>query len=221
MRTCVILGAGAQAREVYWLIINSVKKSFDSFVFVDDININSKSLNLDGQNWPIVHDWDFSEYISLSQEIGFIIGVGEPSAKVILVEKAMRSGLTPLPSIIHPSVIILDSACKIGSGGIIAPNCVLTTNIKISDFVLLNVGVSIGHDCILNEYVTCAPRVALAGNVVLEEGVNVGIGAVIREKIKVASFVTIGAQSCVVKDILDPRTTVKGVPARAFDKSSL
>jgi hypothetical protein len=58
----------------------------------------------------------------------FIVAVGNPKIKRILVEKAISAGLKPAETIIDPSAIIVDKkGVKIGLGGVIAPGCIITT----------------------------------------------------------------------------------------------
>lgn len=144
----------------------------------------------------------------------FVIGVGSPKIKRILVRKALASGLVPAPTIIHPRALVQGDDCEIGIGSIISPGCVITTNVRIGNYVLLNLNCTVGHDTILGDYVTCNPGCCISGNVTLGEGVMLGTGTVIREKINIAQDVQTGAQSCVVKDILDSNITVAGIPAR-------
>lgn len=218
MSVCVILGAGGFARETFWHAQQCRGQNFNRFVFVDDIN-EPTSLSLGGKEWPIEKQWEFQKYCEPNEQIGFVVSIGDPAGKKILVEKALRAGLRPLPTIIHESVIIQDPDCRIGRGGLISPRAVLTTNITLGDYVTLNVGVTLGHDCVLDDYVTCAPGVSVAGNVHLKEGVSLGIGGVIREKTTVAEQVTAGAQACVVEDIAVPGITVVGVPARDLKRT--
>src|SRR5271156_202143 len=95
----LILGGGSCAREFYYF----AKHFYHPFQisFFDDIT-HSDTLEIDGQIRPIYH-----RFTSL-QEHRFIIGVGEPHIKRILVDKALKNGLKPAPSIIHPSVLADD-----------------------------------------------------------------------------------------------------------------
>ncbi len=213
MTICVILGAGGFAQETYWHAKQSRTGTFDRFIFVDDLT-GITSVQIDGMSWPVEKEWHFERYLQAGAQIGFVASVGDPRGKKTLVEKALAAGLTPLPTIVHSASLIQDSSCRIGRGGIISPACVLTTGVTLGDYVTLNVGVSIGHGSILEDYVYCAPGVAIAGNVLIKEGASLGIGSVVREKTIVAAFVTTGAQSCVVKDIVDEGITVVGIPAQ-------
>ena len=80
------------------------------------------------------------------------MGVGSPEFKRDFVEKALATGLKPAPTIVHPRAIIQGNDCELGVGGLITPGCALTTNIKIGDYVLLDLNCTVGHDTIISDY---------------------------------------------------------------------
>jgi sugar O-acyltransferase (sialic acid O-acetyltransferase NeuD family) len=212
---CVILGAGGLAREVYWHAQNSNHKLCEKFVFVDEVTEISV-IEIAGQNWPVERNWSFEKYLEPSEKIGFTVGVGDTQLRIKLVTKALEAGLQPLPTIIHNSAVIQD--CKIGYGGFIGPNCTLTTNIVIKDYVTINLNTTVGHDAILEDFVNCSPSVSVSGNVHLKKAVSLGTGTVVREKVSIAPFVISGAQSCIVKNIEEPGCVVVGTPAQILKK---
>ncbi len=213
MNTCIILGAGGHARETFFSIIGASARGFHNFIFVDDVN-HCDSIELDGKRWPIVRDWKFDRFAENGSLPGFVVGVGSPALKATLVAKALEAGLRPVPTVVHERAIVQDSRCEIGMGGVFAAGSVVTTGVRMDDYVTLNALTVVSHDAELGKYVTCCPGVLIAGNVRIEEGVFLGIGSTIRERIRIAPFVIVGAQACVVKDITEARSTVAGVPAR-------
>lgn len=215
MAKCVaILGAGGFARETYWHLRGADPST--SAVFIDDVT-GIKEVVIEGSAVPVVKDWRFDKLRlngSLVRVDGFVLGIGSPAAKKQMVRKALDSGLQPAPTIIHPRALIQGSDCRIGVGGVITPGCVITTNVTIGDYVLLNLNTTIGHDVVIGDYVTCNPGCCVSGNVTLGESVSLGTGTVIREKVAVAPGVVTGAQACIVKDISEPGITIAGVPAK-------
>lgn len=208
MSSCVILGAGGHARETYWNVVQSSHQPFVDFLFVDDRN-PVEHLCIDGRNFPVIRDWDFRKYTDLS----FVAGVGDPQTKAMLVEKALSSGLKPSPTMIHRSAIIQDSSCVLGVGGVIGAGCILTTNVRLGNYVSLGARTVISHDSVLGDHVTACPGTLVAGNVTVADGVFLGIGSTVREKIRIAASVTVGAQACVIRDISQVGAVVAGVPA--------
>ncbi len=216
-KNIAILGASRFAREMYW----HIKETDPSIkiIFVDDVTETMK-IQIGGHTIPVIKDWKLDavpinstnkHYESFNE---FIIGVGSPKAKRILVQKALASGLTPAATIIHPRALVQGNDCTIGVGGIISPGCIVTTNVKIGDYVLINLNCTVGHDAVIEDYVTCNPGCCISGNVMIGEGAELGTGTVVREKIIIAPGVQIGAQTCIVKNIVEPNITVAGVPAK-------
>ncbi len=210
----VILGAGGFAREAYWHLLAAQPGA--RVAFVDDTT-DVQAIALGGKTVPVIKNWIFSGIRDADGPVDyteFIVGVGAPKAKHILVERALSSGLAPAPTAVHPRALIQDPECIIGRGGVITPGCVITTNVRIGDYVILNLNCTVGHDAVLGNYVTANPGVSISGNVYLGENVSLGTGTVVREKVRIAPNVVTGAQACVVKDIDQPGVVVAGVPAK-------
>ena len=211
-----ILGAGGCAREVYWYIRDTWPEA--EVVFVDDLT-EVTEIRMGEEMVPVVKDWRFEGI--RSERTGrlccfseFIVGVGLPSVKRILVKKALENNLRPASTVIHPRAVILDPGCVIGAGGVIAPGAVITANVRLGDYVLINYNATIGHDASIGDYASCNPGSNVSGDVTIGEGVCLGAGTVVREKIVIAPDVITGAQSCVINDIKTPGITVVGIPAR-------
>jgi sugar O-acyltransferase (sialic acid O-acetyltransferase NeuD family) len=206
----VVLGAGGFAREMYWHILGTYPGA--RVVFVDDVS-EETAVTVGVEQVPVVKDWKFDDIQGARFE-EFVLGIGSPAAKKTLVARALESGLRPAPTVVHPRALVQGNDCHIGVGGIIAPGCVLTTNVQFGDYVLLNLNCTVGHDAVLGDYVTCNPGCQISGNVTLGEGVALGTGTAIRDKITIAPGVVTGAQTCIVRDVSEPNVTVIGVPAK-------
>lgn len=211
-----ILGAGGCAREVYWYIHDTCPET--EVIFVDDLT-EVTAIRMGEETVPVVKDWRFEGIRSgrtgqLCNVTEFVVGVGLPHVKRILVKKALDSQLRPASTVIHPRAVILDPGCVIGMGGVIAPGAVITANVQLGDYVLINYNATIGHDTWIGDYASCNPGCNVSGNVKIGEGVCLGAGTVVREKSVIAPDVITGAQCCVVSDINTPGITVVGIPAR-------
>jgi sugar O-acyltransferase (sialic acid O-acetyltransferase NeuD family) len=214
-----ILGAGGHARETYWYLKTVYGST--NLVFVDDVT-GIDCLEIDGTKIPVIQNWKFNDLVVGNRKVEsvkkFIVGVAAPPVKRLLVSKALDSGLTPCSSLVHPSAIIAGEDCRIGAGGLIAPGCIITTNVAIGDYVIINYNTTIGHDSTLGDYSTCNPGSSISGNVNIGEDVLIGAGTIIREKINIAPGVVAGAQACIVKDIDTPHIVVAGVPAKQINE---
>lgn len=86
--------------------------------------------------------------------------------------------------------------------------------------VIINPSSWIGEYCIINTKVTLGNAYPNDGAPKLGKYVYVGSGAFLGGNIEIADFVIIGANSVVVKSILEPGVIVAGVPARIIRKLS-
>ena len=143
-------------------------------------------------------------------------GVGDPHLKKRLVEKTKKFGFQIADTLVHPSVVI-SKRNHLGIGGVICEGTVITTNIVVKNFVIINRNVNISHDDQIEDYVTISPGVSIAGNVTIQEGAYIGIGASIREKVTIGPWSIIGGGAFVKGDI-PGNTLYAGVPAK-FKKS--
>jgi len=190
----VLIGAGGFAREVKAHLGDYLMKCFvdDSYWKENDDNI-----------YPL-SSFDPSIYEAL-------VVIGDPNARKNIVERLPKS--TKYFSFIHNSVQILGNDVFIEDGSIICAGCILTTNIKIGSHAHLNLHTTIGHDCEIGDYFTTAPGVKVSGNCKIQECVYIGTNASIKEKISINSFVTIGLNAGVVKNITEPGIYV-GTPSK-------
>jgi sugar O-acyltransferase (sialic acid O-acetyltransferase NeuD family) len=205
IKPLVIWGCGGHAREVLHLC--------------EQIGIEVAGFLDERPEWKgqIVDDvpvlGDLSEIMSLQNQVKIVCaGVGDPSLKKRLVEKTKKFGFQLAATLVHPSVFISKRNC-LGIGSVICEGTILTTNVVIKNFVIINRGVNISHDDRIEDYVTIAPGVNIAGNVTIHEGAYIGIGTSIREKITIGSWSVIGGGAFVKEDIPE-KTLYAGVPAK-------
>lgn len=207
-----ILGAGGFAREAYCHIMDTNSKA--EILFIDDFSSRTE-IEIKGKKVKVIKTWDEVKKLAESGFKTFTIGIGEPVHKISFVQKALNAGLEPHETWIHPRALVQDA--KIGKGGIITPGVVVTCDVTIGDYVVLNLNTTVGHDAIIGNYSTCNPGVSVSGNVKIGESSLIGTGAVIREQILIANKSTVGAQSGVVKNIEEEGIVVAGVPAKKLE----
>jgi len=212
MNGVVILGAAGLAKEFFHYIKRS-KPTINKFIFVNDLDDGQYTINIEGVEYPVIKDWNFET------NYDFIVAVGSPKIKKILVSKAIESGLKPMKTIIDPSAIVLTNKINIGVGGMISPGCIVTTNIKIGDYVTLNLNTTVGHDTSIGDYCTTNPGVHLSGEIKIGDSNEFGTGSILRDGISIGSNKTFGAQTAVVKSIEnDFIETYVGVPSKKLIK---
>lgn len=214
MKDIVIIGAGGVGREVSLIIeqINSLKPTWNILGFIDD-NPDNLSKVIDGQK--VIGN---SKYLmTLSEEIYVVIAIANYKVKKALVEKL--GGRFKFATIIHPRVLVHDFM-TVGEGTIIYEGVILTTDIRIGSHVIISPKCGIGHDSIINDYVSLLWNVNVSGADVIGEGVLVGSGATIIQNLKIGQGATIGAGAVVVSSIPENCTAV-GVPAKVLERRGL
>ena len=90
---------------------------------------------------------------------------------------------------------------RLGAGTVVAAGARLTTGIAVGRHGYVGPNATIGHDCVLEDYVTVLPGATVSGNVHLGAGVSVGTGANIRQGVSVGEGATVGAGAVVLTDV--------------------
>ena len=204
-----IYGAGGFGREVNLIVQQLIKKGYPYHFlgFFDDSNKSSEIGASYLGNIDKINEW--------KKPISIALGVGDGKIRKKLLEK-INNPLVEFPSLVSPFAIFNDDI-TMGEGSIICAGANFTTNVSIGDFVVVNLNVTIGHDCRLKNFCSVMPGANLAGDVLLEEGSLVGSGASILNGIEVATNATLGAGGVLTKN-LGTNKTAMGVPAKIIEK---
>ncbi|MFC2093009.1 acetyltransferase [Bacteroidota bacterium] len=210
MRDLVILGAGALGQEVAWLVeeINEKKDEWNLLGFLDDYqSIPPKKI----LGYPILGDYSkVPEYI----EAYFVIAFGDARLREKIANEISKYDVK-WANLYSPTVRIHRSN-KIGKGVVIGRYTDLTINCDIGDFVYLNIHVVLGHEVKIGKYSIVSPNVTINGGATIGKACQIGANAFIKE-IAIGNHVTVGASSCVVKDV-DSDCVIVGVPAKIIHK---
>jgi sugar O-acyltransferase (sialic acid O-acetyltransferase NeuD family) len=212
----LIFGSGGFAKEIDWLIQEIYKNCGvdyrpDYFVTKDDDPLVGSLIN----GVSIAPE---SEIYSkcCKDEVNCFIAAGEPPIKnKIYIKIKEKIEFCNFPVLIHPDVTYDNRVGKVifGEGSIVCSKSVLTTEITLGKFVVVNLGCTIGHDSSVGDFVTISPGAHVSGNVRISDRAYVGTGAVIIQNISICNDSFIGAGSVVTKDISISGTYV-GMPAR-------
>lgn len=208
MKKIAILGAGGFGREVKTIIdaINKVNLTYDFIGFFDDgiekgLLINSYDV-LGGIN-------DINKY---DEDLSIVVCIADPKIKKKVISNINNSHID-FPSIIHPKASITDEFVTIGKGCIICEGTIITCNIEIKDFIILNLMCTVGHDTVIENYCSFMPSVNISGEVKIEQGVYVGTGAKIINLLDIGENTIVGAGAVVSKS-LPANCTAVGIPAK-------
>lgn len=211
MQQIVIVGVGGFGRETAFLIeeINRHNPQWELLGFLDeDIGKHGRRINgypvLGGLNW--CND-------KLSSAV--ICGIGNTRDRKKVVNILMQSG-AQFPNLIHPRVICYPGN-SFGIGNIISPGNILNIDVSVGNHVCLEMASNLGHDVVIEDFVSLMPGVKVAGRVVLEEGCYLGTGCTIIQGKHIGKWATVGAGAVVIEDV-PPYTTVVGVPAKVIKR---
>jgi len=209
-----IYGFGGFGREVKNLIedINQTSAQYEFIGFFDD-NPNLDNLNIE-QNFL----GGIKELNEWNENIAIAIAIGDPKAKKNIV-KMIKNSKVSFPNLIHPSVIGNSNNYKIGNGCIVCANNVITVDIAIGSFLILNLSCTIGHDTIIKDFCSVMPGVNISGEVTLGECSYIGTGAKIINLVEIGENTIVGAGAVVSKS-LPPNCTAVGIPAKPIKFSN-
>lgn len=211
MKDIAIFGVGGFGREVLSLIqdINKVKPTWNIIGFFDDgypIGYDVHGLkNLGGVNE--LNEWRTS--------LNLVIAIGTPNIKRAILNN-IQNPVVEYPTLVHPTVIIGDEDyVRIGKGCIICAYSIITCDVTIGDFVILNLSCTLGHDSVINDFAAFMPSCNISGEVEVGEGVYCGTGVKIINQTRIGSNTIIGAGAVVTKP-LPANCTAVGVPAKVI-----
>lgn len=212
MREIVILGAGGFAREVAFLIedINRVSGAWKIRGFIDR---DSNHLGEMKGKYPIVGVEDDL----FSTDVAVVIGIGNPAILESIETRFQSMDRERFPTLIHPSVIYDHDTVRFGVGNVIAAGTILTCDISVGSFNIINLNCTIGHDVFIGNANVINPGCNISGAVRIGSANLIGTGAQVLQNLAVGSNSTVGAGSVVTRDVLTG-TTVVGIPAKPRTK---
>ena len=161
---------------------------------------------------------DFKTDISLVNEQTYsdvLLAIADPAIRHKLVKEWNRK-VVPFQSFVSPDVLVHPSV-TVGKGCILCPGVKITVNVHLSDFVIVNLNTTIGHDVRIGNFCSLMPSVNISGNVKLGERVFIGTGATILQGVHIGDDVIIGAGALVLENV-PSRSKVVGVPARSIER---
>lgn len=206
-----IFGASGFGREVMPLAKQTYPN--EKLVFVDD-NPPSKVLN----GYQVLTLQDFVNYDADSKLIN--IAIADSNIRQKLTKQCEEEKLNII-SLTAANAVIMDEV-EIGEGATICPFSTITSNAIIGRSFHSNIYSYVAHDCVIEDFVTFAPRVHCNGNVHIENNAYIGTGAIIKQgtpdkPLVIGKGAIVGMGAVVTKSVA-PGTVVVGNPAKPFIK---
>ncbi|MCC2547987.1 acetyltransferase [Hymenobacter sp. BT175] len=210
-RRLAIFGAGGLGREVLALIrhLNEAGATWEVVGFYDD----------KAPATPTIHDLPYlgtaADLNAITQPLFVAVAVGSSQHRAAVVER-LTSPQLRFPVLIHPRVAHRPfQHLSIGPGTIITESCILTTDVRLGRHVLLNLGCTVGHDAVLEDFCSLMPHANVGGEAHLERGVYLGTNATVINRVRIGEGTILGAGAVAVRD-LPAGCTAVGVPARTI-----
>ncbi|WP_245122170.1 acetyltransferase [Hymenobacter volaticus] len=211
LRPLAIFGAGGFGREVLVLVhqINERQPTWQLTGFYDDAPPSQGTLH----GLP---------YLGTSADLNegtvplhVVVAVGSSQSRAAVVAQLTSPHLV-FATLIHPGVACAPyQNLQIGAGCIISQGCILTTDIILGQHVLLNLGCTIGHDAVLEDFCSLMPHANVGGAAHLESGVYLGTNATVINHVQVGARTIVGAGAVAVRN-LPANCTAVGVPAQVI-----
>ncbi|WP_049690264.1 acetyltransferase [Anaerococcus jeddahensis] len=204
----ILVGASGFGREVAWLVerINSEKQSWEILGFLDD---NQKLVNEKINGYRVLGQ--IKDAVNYKDEY-FVCCIGSSMIRKKIIDELVHSNPEiKFAKLVDPDVI-MSNYVNIGEGSIICAGTILTVNIDIGNHVIINLDCTIGHDAILNDYVTLYPSVNISGQTVVKKCTEIGTGSQVIQGKNIGQNSIIGAGSVVIND-LESNVTAVGVPS--------
>ena len=207
MKHLIIIGARGWGRAVYDLAIAmpDYQSKFDIKGFLDD---KSDALDGYGNYPPIISSVESYE---IEPNDVFVCALGDVHYKKHYAELILNRG-GHFINIIHPSAH-LGTNVEVGMGCIIAGNVWLDNDVKLGDFVTIQCGALIGHDCLVGNWSIIDAFCFLGGFVNIEDLVTIHTHSSVIPHRRVCNNATVNIASTVIRDVKSG-TTVMGNPAR-------
>ena len=205
----VIVGAGGFGREILYQLseVNSQTDLYEILGFIDDApESQDKTIN----GYPVIGNVQW--LIDYNSEICTVICIGNSKVREKVVERISVNPNIIFPTIVAENVKFSDDI-KFGKGCIICLSSILTINVTVGDFVIVNLDCTIAHDVILDNFVTLYPSVNVSGNVHIGRCTEIGTGSNIIQGKTIGENTIVGAGAVVIKDI-PANCTAVGNPAK-------
>ncbi len=208
MKKILIFGAGGVGREVQWLIerINQKSPVWQIEGYLDDGAESGTEVN----GYKVLGGID--ELRKYDNSISVVCAVGSSRVREKIIAKIKQIGQYQFPNLIDPDVQN-SQFLSMGEGNIVCAGNILTVNITMEDFVFLNLSCTVGHDAVLESFVTVYPGVNISGCTLIKKGVELGAGSKIIQGKVIGENAIVGAGAVVVRD-LPPDCTAVGMPAK-------
>lgn len=211
MNKLAIFGTGGFAKELLDL---AVDQGYSDICFLER-EVQQNTL----LGFPVLAE----SVISSLNNVDFAIGIADPKIRKKIHESYPNLNY---PTLVHSQASlgygVLD-LIKLNKGNVVAAGARITNSCRFGHFVIVSFNSTVGHDCVLEDYVSVMPGANISGCIWLKQGVYIGTNAAIlpgesSEQMKcLGENSVIGAGSVVTRD-LEPNKAYIGIPAKELNR---
>ncbi len=212
MKNIVIIGAGDFGKEVAWLIgdINKVSPTYKILGYLDD-DINKIGLTLNG--YSVLGTTDALPELQKRDQVRAVIAMQNGNARKGIVDRF--PAFNDWETLVHPSVNISETSV-VGCGCVLSAGTSVSVNTRIGSHCLFNISVTVGHDCIIENYVSAMSGTCICGHVTICNFAYLSTNSTVVPGKTVGDHAIVGAGSVVIRNVRGG-TTVMGVPAKRME----
>ena len=212
----IIIGAGGFGREVKWLterinqrcLEKTGQKKWELVGFLDDGIPAGTNI----QGIPVLGGLQWLEQQKEKLNLVCAVGSANTRERIINCIRSLKNSQNfCFPAMCDPTAVFA-SDLRLEQGCIICAGTVLTVNVQMEEFCIVNLSCTIGHDVSLKPFVTVYPGVNVSGCVQVGKGSELGTGSCVIQGIQIEKNVIVGAGAVVIRDLPEGCTAV-GSPA--------
>lgn len=201
-----IYGASGAAVEIYDLAerVNGLSHRYSKIYLIDDFEEEASYYGTER-----IH-FSSCEKIA-TEEFEFVIAVGEPSVRALLLKRIEEKDYK-LATLIDPSAMISPTA-RIAPGCIINAQSIVSSNVIMEKNCFLGFHTVVGHDAHLKKNTVVCPMATVGGGSTVGENTFIGLNSSMKEHVNLGNNVVVGMGSMIFRSVEDGHA-VLGNPAR-------
>ncbi|SMC75858.1 acetyltransferase [Pedobacter africanus] len=204
----LIVGASGFAKEILQIFHDT--NNLSDLAFYDDINANQSVFE---RFQVLKNELEVKAYFE-AHGPEFTLGLGNPQLRNKLYIKFKELG-GKFSSAISPFARIGNYNVTLGIGTNVLSGATFSNSTKIGIGGIVYYNVVVTHDCIIGDFVELSPNVQLLGRCEIGSFTQVGSNVVVLPDVKIGTNVIIGAGAVVTKNVPD-NCLVVGVPAKVI-----
>lgn len=209
MKDIAIYGAGGLGRETAVMInqINADNAQWNMIGFIDDgLPMGTR---IDG----IEILGGIGELNAFPARLSVALAIANPDTRHHIYTQ-IRNTNVDFPTLIHPTANLGDSSRnRWGVGCLITAGVIMTTGVRLGDFVIVNLSSTVGHDATLESFTSVMPGSSISGSVKIGSKTSIGTRSCILPGIELGEGCIVGAGAVVTKSF-QAKAKIVGVPAK-------